>query len=96
MSIAVDSCPQCKLRASITDERARDNAEFLEKLATLSDREREVLVAMCLGSQPTGIAKRLKIAVKTVSTYRARIQKKLQLRSNTQMAIACERAGLLE
>ena len=47
--------------------------------AALSARELEVLRLYATGVAPAGIAQRLKISAKTVSTYRTRILEKLEL-----------------
>ena len=53
--------------------------------ATLSDRELEVLRLYAAGVAPAAIAQRLKISVKTVSTYRTRILEKLELGSTADL-----------
>lgn len=47
----------------------------------LSNREMEVLSLMSEGNSTTDIARHLEVSVKTVSTYRSRILKKLHARS---------------
>lgn len=48
-------------------------------LGSLSRREREVMDLMAAGERMTRIAERLGVSVKTASTYRSRIMKKLGL-----------------
>ena len=52
---------------------------------TLSDREFQVLGLMGAGKSLTEIADTLSLSVKTVSTYRARILKKLALKSSAEI-----------
>lgn len=52
---------------------------------TLSDRELQVLVMIGAGETVTGIAEKLCISVKTVSTYRARILEKMAMDNNAQL-----------
>ncbi len=52
---------------------------------TLSDREFQVLQLMGTGKTATEIADELSLSVKTVSTYRARLLKKLALKNNTEV-----------
>ena len=52
---------------------------------TLSDRELEVLEHLGAGSTVTDIAEALSLSVKTVSTYRARLLEKLQLRTTADL-----------
>jgi len=51
----------------------------------LSDREFEVLRLLVEGHSPTGIADRLHLSVKTVSTHKTRILEKLNLKSTADL-----------
>jgi DNA-binding NarL/FixJ family response regulator len=51
----------------------------------LSDREHEVMRMIASGVALTEIADRLHVSVKTVSTYRARILEKMQMKSNAEL-----------
>jgi two-component system invasion response regulator UvrY len=53
--------------------------------ATLSEREREVLVRIAQGQSLKNIAKSLILSVKTVSTYRGRLLDKLQLTTTAEL-----------
>lgn len=90
------TCPTCAQNAESCRQRATQYAEFILKVARLSDRERQVMIAICAGTSPNVTAERLGISVKTVHTYRARILEKLELKTNTQIAVMCERSGILE
>jgi two-component system invasion response regulator UvrY len=71
----------------ITETVAVELAEYAWRrsprtgLASLSNREYEVLRSIAAGQSTTEIAERLSLSVKTVSTYRARLLDKLQLKS---------------
>jgi two-component system invasion response regulator UvrY len=52
----------------------------------LSDREYQVLCMIASGKTVSEIGRELGLSVKTISTYRARILKKLSLRNNTELA----------
>ena len=52
----------------------------------LSDREYEVMRMIASGVPLTEIAGRLHVSVKTISTYRARIMEKMQMKSNAEVA----------
>jgi len=56
-----------------------------EPLATLSDREMEVLCLIAAGKTPTDIADTLSLSVKTISTYRARLLDKLTLKTTAEL-----------
>jgi DNA-binding NarL/FixJ family response regulator len=52
---------------------------------TLSERELEVLGLLAQGQSVKHIAKSLTLSIKTVSTYRARLMDKLQLRNTAEL-----------
>lgn len=52
----------------------------------LSAREFEVMILLSRGVSLTELARRLRLSVKTVSTYRSRILEKLALGSNAELA----------
>ena len=63
---------------------------------TLSDRELQVMTLLAAGKSVTDVAEELSLSVKTISTYRVRILKKLGLDSTAEiMRYAIER-GLVE
>ena len=51
----------------------------------LSDREHEVMKMIAAGVPLTEIGDRLHVSVKTISTYRARIMEKMQMKSNAEL-----------
>ncbi|QXD15649.1 response regulator transcription factor [Rhodocaloribacter litoris] len=54
--------------------------------ATLSDREFQVMRLLAEGKSVTEIADMLSLSVKTVSTYRARVLEKMNMKSNAELA----------
>lgn len=66
-----------RLPVTTTSETKTDN----NLLATLSDREREVLVMVAQGHTNQAVADKLDLSVKTVESYRARLMSKLGLRN---------------
>jgi two-component system, NarL family, invasion response regulator UvrY len=52
---------------------------------TLSDREYQIMCMIAMGKRLNEIAKDLSLSVKTVSSYRSRLLKKLNLKSNTDI-----------
>jgi DNA-binding NarL/FixJ family response regulator len=62
---------------------------------TLSEREREVFYAMAEGRSNAMIGERLFISPRTVETHRARILKKLGLRSQTDIVLYALRRGVI-
>jgi DNA-binding NarL/FixJ family response regulator len=61
-----------------------NNAE--PRHATLSDREFQVMRFLAQGKTVTEIAESLSLGIKTVSTYRSRMLKKMQIDSNAALA----------
>jgi DNA-binding NarL/FixJ family response regulator len=71
-------------------------AAALERVVTLSDREREVLTLLGSGESNAELARRLFVSEATVKTYVSRLLTKLDLTNRTQAAILAHEAGLLE
>jgi DNA-binding NarL/FixJ family response regulator len=68
-----------KLVASLDDSVDKPLHELL------SDREHEVMKMIASGTPLTEIGERLHVSVKTISTYRARIMEKMQMKSNSEL-----------
>lgn len=75
--------------AALAEQLAADlsttSGEAQEPHERLSDRELEVLRLIGSGKTPTEVAEQLAISIKTVSTYRARILEKLNLRTTAEL-----------
>jgi two-component system response regulator NreC len=77
---------------------ARHAAHHDEQLryASLSEREREVLVLIAEGHSATEIGERLLISPKTAETYKQRISEKLALHHRSEYVRFCLRLDLLQ
>ena len=75
---------------------ALGNEKGYEPHELLSDREYQIMCMMANGKTATGIANELSLSVKTVSTYRARILKKMHLRNNAELARHAIKCGLVD
>ena len=64
-------------------------------IATLSAREREVLVLLAEGHTNQAIADRLELSVKTVESYRARLMQKLGLTNRAELTRLAIELGLI-
>nr|WP_204264297.1 response regulator transcription factor [Geodermatophilus normandii] len=85
------------LIASYVDSRATPRrAEALQRVAALSEREREVLTLLGSGGSNAELAGRLFVSEATVKTYVSRLLTKLDLANRTQAAILAHEAGLLD
>jgi DNA-binding NarL/FixJ family response regulator len=62
----------------------------------LSDREHEVMRMIAAGVPLTEIGDSLHVSVKTISTYRARIMEKMQMKSNAELTRYAMTHGLLD
>jgi len=62
----------------------------------LSDREHEVMKMIAAGVPLTEIGDALHVSVKTISTYRARIMEKMQMKSNAELARYAMTQGLVD
>lgn len=62
----------------------------------LSDREYQVMRMIGAGKTVSEIATRLGLSVKTVSTYRARVLEKMEMRTNAELTHYVVRHGLAE
>lgn len=61
----------------------------------LSDREYQVMLLMAEGLRGQDIAERLTLSVKTVSTYRARLLRKMNMTTNAELIRYSLRQGLV-
>ena len=61
----------------------------------LSDRELEILRMLASGKTVSEVARDLSLSVKTVSTHRTRILKKMEMRTNAELTHYAIRAGLV-
>jgi DNA-binding NarL/FixJ family response regulator len=79
-----------KLALGLTTESNRRLDELL------SDRELQVLRMLALGRAVKEIAAELSLSEKTVSTYRARILEKMNMKSNAELMRYALRVGLVD
>lgn len=63
-------------------------------VAALSERELQILQLLALGYTNPEMAARLQLSVRTIETYRSRIQQKVGLRSRAELASLARSAGL--
>lgn len=63
---------------------------------TLSNREYQTLCMIASGQTVSAIADKLALSVKTISMYRARLLKKMQLKNNAELTHYAFKNGLLD
>lgn len=61
---------------------------------TLTDREFQILRLIAAGQNPKSISEALNLSIKTVSTYKTRLQDKLNITSNEELLKYCYYQGL--
>jgi DNA-binding NarL/FixJ family response regulator len=76
------------ITAAVVDQllEARERASDVAAHKLLSSREYEIMLLIVRGTRLTEIGNQMFLSVKTVSTYRSRILKKIGVASNTELA----------
>jgi two-component system, NarL family, response regulator NreC len=82
-------------RGAFSPHALKDSATSPPTINLLSGREREVLQLVAEGHTNQEIANHLKLSVKSVETYRARVMEKLELRSRADLVRYALECGLL-
>lgn len=63
---------------------------------SLSDRELQVMCMFAMGKTNKQVAQELSLSVKTISTYRARILEKMNMKSNAELTRYAIKGGLVQ
>jgi RNA polymerase sigma factor (sigma-70 family) len=83
------------LKRDRTNRQARaELAEIQQRLATLTPRERQVLVEVISGKLNKQVAAHLGVGEKTIKVHRARVIKKMKVQSVADLVRVTERAGI--
>ena len=87
------------IRAAIDKDRASrqagvERSRILQQLAMLTPREREVLHHVIAGKPNKQVAADLGIVEKTIKVHRARVMKKMNVRSLAELVRVAEHAGI--
>lgn len=72
---------------TLTDKLIAELNPYQEKPlhSTLTDREFQVFRGICAGKSMTDLAQHMALSVKTISTYRTRIMKKMNMSKNAEI-----------
>lgn len=62
----------------------------------LSRREFQILLLLAVGNKPASIAQKLHLSAKTITLYRSRLVRKLELSTNSELTHYAVRHGLLD
>jgi two-component system response regulator FixJ len=92
----VDAVKAALNRQGADAKRGTDRAEIVEKLASLSNRERQVLEGLVAGQPNKTIAFDHGISPRTVEIYRANLMSKMQAASLSDLVRMALVGGLLE
>jgi two-component system invasion response regulator UvrY len=65
-------------------------------LEALSNREMQILLMLTQGQKPQAISRKLHLSPKTVSTYKTRLQEKLNVRSDVELIRLAMQYGMLD
>ena len=86
------------IRASVAEKLAEDigRRKSDEPHTTLSDREYQVLCMIASGMTVSYISEKMALSVKTISTYRARILEKMEMKSNAELTHYAIKNNLVE
>lgn len=82
-----------KLAELLADELDHINRKKLHE--SLSNREYELMCMIASGKTVSQIAKQLFLSVSTISTYRKRILKKMNMKTNSELTYYCFKNGLV-
>jgi FixJ family two-component response regulator len=90
----LDSINEALRRDSETRQMTTNSEGFAERLATLTERERDVLEQVAKGLSSKSIARVLDISYRTVELHRGHIMEKLRVRSAAELIrLVIERRG---
>lgn len=84
------------LGAALLEQPAAGDAGEGVLVSNLSEREKEILRYLSLGYTNPEMAEMLSLSVRTVETYRWRLQQKVGLRSRAQLVRLAREAGLVQ
>jgi len=87
--------PRQLLEQLRSDTGRRGHRAARKTLSALTDREREVAIAVAEGLTNDAIAARLNVSASTVKAHLSTIQTKLNVDSRVRIAVLVERAGYL-
>lgn len=82
------------IRSSMEPGRGGADEVVMERLESLTAREREVLEMLIFGHQNKMIAHRLAISPRTVEIHRARVMEKMKVRSLPELVRTAMQAGI--
>lgn len=94
--LLLDSVQQALSKCSLSQTRSQGQQQLQDRLASLTPRERDVLLPLVQGYTTREIAEQLGVSAKTVDLYRARVMKRMQAQTLPDLVGMAIAAGLVE
>lgn len=93
-SVLFSAIEEALVRATTTHREHDELSALRARCATLTPREKEVMLLVVLGRLNKQIAGELGAAEKTIKVHRARVMQKMQVQSVAELVRASDRLGL--
>ncbi|WP_025130111.1 response regulator transcription factor [Pseudomonas sp. PH1b] len=94
--LLLDSVQQALSRAGRQQSQSAGQAQVTARLASLTPRERDVLLPLVQGYANREIAQQLGVSIKTIDLYRSRVMKRMQAEHLPQLVGMAIAAGLVD
>ncbi|MQA53475.1 response regulator transcription factor [Pseudomonas piscis] len=94
--LLLDSVQQALNRAGSRQRQGAGQARVLERLESLTPREKDVLLPLVRGYTNREIAEQLGVSIKTIDLYRSRVMKRMQAEHLPELVGMAIAAGLVD
>jgi two-component system response regulator FixJ len=94
--LLLDSVQQALSKCSLSQTHSQGQQHLQDRLASLTPRERDVLLPLVQGYTTREIAEQLGVSAKTVDLYRARVMKRMQAQTLPDLVGMAIAAGLVD
>lgn len=94
--LLLDSVQQALSNCSLRQTHSQGRQQLQDRLASLTPRERDVLLPLVQGYTTREIAEQLEVSAKTIDLYRARVMKRMQAQTLPDLVGMAIAAGLVD
>ncbi|AZC17646.1 MULTISPECIES: response regulator transcription factor [Pseudomonas] len=94
--LLLDSVQQALNRAGSRQRQGAGQARVMERLESLTPREKDVLLPLVRGYTNREIAEQLGVSIKTIDLYRSRVMKRMQAEHLPELVGMAIAAGLVD
>lgn len=94
--LLLDSVQQALSNCSLSQTHSQGRQQLQDRLASLTPRERDVLLPLVQGYTTREIAEQLEVSAKTIDLYRARVMKRMQAQTLPDLVGMAIAAGLVD